>query len=161
MQHEDNGPSIPYQEGIRVDDHLEIKRQPKDVYAIWRDLPRLPQIMSHLKSVTFTGANRSHWVADGPAGRTVEWDAEVINDIPGELIAWRSLPGSQVATAGSVHLTPTAEGTALKVELQYDPPGGSVGWGIAKLLGNSFADDIRHDLRKFRDAVESKTHTES
>jgi len=149
-------PSIPYQEGIRVDHVVHIKRPTSEVYAAWRDLQRLPQIMRHLKSVTPLSGNRSHWIAQGPAGKTVEWDAEIITDNPGELIGWRSLPDSEVATAGSVHFAPKAEGTELKVELQYDPPGGIVGFGIAKLLGASIADDIREDLDRFRQTMEMR-----
>ncbi len=147
-------PSIPYQEGIRVDETIHIKRAVADVYNAWRDLQRLPQIMRHLKSVTPTSGNRSHWVAQEFGGHAVEWDAEIITDKPGELIGWRSLPDSPVATAGSVSFTPTREGTDLKVALQYDPPGGIVGKGIAKLFGSSIADDIREDLHQFRAAME-------
>ena len=154
-EHQHNGPSIPYGEGIRVDDVVHIKCQPNEVYEIWRDLQRLPRIMRHLKSVTILGNNQSHWVATGPAGKTAEWDAEIITDIPGQLIGWRSLPDSEVATAGSVHFKPVGQGTELKIELQYDPPGGALGSGIAKFFGKSFADDIHRDLLQFRDAVES------
>jgi len=150
-----NEPSILYQEGIRVDHVVYIYRPTDEVYAAWRDIERLPQIMRHLKSVTPREGNRSHWVASGPAGNTVEWDAEIITDKPGELIAWRSLPDSEVATAGSVHFRPKPGGTELKVELQYDPPGGVVGLGIAKLLGESTAADIREDLDRFRETMET------
>src|SRR5437868_15365682 len=110
-----NEPSIPYQEGIRVDERVTIKRDPNDVYARWRDLQHLPQIMRHLKSVTPIDSQRSRWVAAGPGGKTAEWEAEIITDIAGELIGWRSLPGSDVATAGSVHFKPTSDGTELIV----------------------------------------------
>lgn len=148
-------PSIPYQEGIRVDETVHIKRPCPDVYAAWRDVQRLPQIMRHLKSVTPLSGNRSHWVAQEFGGQAVEWDAEIINDQPGELLSWRSLPDSEVATAGSVQFLPRSGGTELKVELQYNPPGGIVGKGIAKLFGESIAEDIRKDLQAFRDAMEA------
>src|SRR4051812_8715612 len=156
MQSNQHEPSIPYQEGIRVDEVVHIKRECNDVYRIWHDLQHLPKIMRHLKSVKPLVENRSHWVAEGLASQTVEWDAEIINDVPGELIGWRSLPSSAVATAGSVHFTPTADGTTeLKVELQYDPPGGAVGKGIALLFRKSVVDDIREDLTRFRDTLEA------
>jgi uncharacterized membrane protein len=117
----------------------------------------LPRIMRHLDSVKGTGGNRSHWVAKAPLGLSVEWDAEVHNQRPNELIAWRSLEGSQVDTAGSVHFrrTPGGRGTEIQVVLKYDPPGGKVGAGLARLLGESPEQQIEEDLRRFKQLMET------
>ena len=74
-----------------------------DVYAFWRTLDNLPRVMEHLESVTVLDGRRSRWVAAAPLGTTVEWDAEIINEVPDKVIGWRSVPGSTVATAGSVN----------------------------------------------------------
>src|SRR5438067_11547174 len=93
--------------------------------------------MRHLESVEKITDTISHWRAKGPAGTVVEWNAEIFNEIPNKLIAWRSLEGSDVVSAGSVNFDPAAGGggTRVTVHLQYSPPGGKVGAAIAKLSG--------------------------
>jgi uncharacterized membrane protein len=149
--------SVPYGEGIRVDRAVTVNKPRFEVYSFWRNFENLPSFMNHLKKVRHTSEKVSHWVAKAPLGRSVEWDAEVINDIPGELIAWRSLPGADVANAGSVHFRDTAgnRGTEVKVELEYVPPGGAVGAFFAKLLGENPGHQIESDLRRFKMMLET------
>jgi uncharacterized membrane protein len=113
--------SVPYGKGIRVEKALTVNATPDMVYRFWRDFENLPRFMSHLKSVTVHDSKRSHWVARGPAGRDAEWDAEIINEIPGELIGWRSVEGSQVDNAGSVHFKPDAAGGMTRREVSSAP----------------------------------------
>ena len=112
--------------------------------------------MQHLKSVTTEGL-RSRWTAKAPAGMSVEWDAEIINDRPNRLIAWRSLEGSCVSTAGSVHFTPAPDGrgTEVLVELKYDPPAGKLGSWLASLFGEEPGRQIGDDLRRFKQLMEA------
>jgi uncharacterized membrane protein len=148
--------SVPYGKGIRVEKALTVNATPDMVYRFWRDFENLPRFMSHLKSVTVHDSKRSHWVARGPAGRDAEWDAEIINEIPGELIGWRSVEGSQVDNAGSVHFKPDAagQGTEVRVVLRYDPPGGIVGAAFAKLFGEDPSRQVQEDLERFKQIVE-------
>jgi uncharacterized membrane protein len=144
--------TIPYQQGIRVDASVIIEQPLEEVYSFWRRLENLPRFMRHLRSVTTIDHKHSHWVAEGPAGKPVEWNAEIINDQPGELIAWRSLPGSEVDTAGSVHFKPVAgnRATRVLVELQYLPPAGIFGAAFTRLMGNDPARQIREDLQRLQ-----------
>jgi len=137
--------SIPAQHGARVEESITIRRPREELFRYWRELANLPRIMSHLKAVEPRGNTRSHWVASGPAGLDVEWDAEIITERENELIGWRSVGDSEVATAGSVHFTqaPGNEGTEVKVILKYDPPGGKVGIALNRLLGESPSQQIR------------------
>ncbi len=130
--------SVPYGDGIRVDKAVTVNKPRFEVYSFWRNFENLPSFMHHIEKVRQTSEKVSHWVAKAPMGRTVEWDAEVINDVPGELIGWRSLPGADVQNAGSVHFRDAAgnRGTEVKVELQYIPPGGAVGAMVAKMFGS-------------------------
>src|SRR5438132_3416875 len=143
--------------GVRVDKTITINRRPEGLYHFWRRLRNLPQIMRHLKAVEEISTKRSHWVANGPLGRKVEWDAEIINEDEDRLIAWRSLEGSEVATAGSVHFerAPGGRGTVVRVELKYEPPAGKVGALIAKLFGEDPARQIQEDLRRFKQLMET------
>jgi len=142
--------------GVRVEHSVTVNKSPEEMYRFWRKLENLPKIMSHLKEVKETGAYKSHWVARGPLGMNVEWDAEITNDRPNEAIAWRSLEGSEIATAGSVHFreTPAKGWTEVRVNLKYDPPAGKLGAAAAWLFGEEPNHQVRHDLAKFKEAME-------
>jgi uncharacterized membrane protein len=148
--------SVPAGEGCRVDKTITINRPASELYRYWRSLGNLPRFMRHLESVTEQG-NRSHWVAKAPLGMSVSWDAEIITERSNELIGWRSLPGSMVDTAGSVHFQPTADGRAseVRVELKYDPPAGKVGATLAQWLGESPEEQIEEDLTTFKRMMEA------
>jgi len=148
--------SVEAGKGFKVVRAITIDRPPEELYRRWRDFENLPQFMSHLVSVK-TDGRRSHWVAHGPAGMKVEWDAEIINEEPNRLIAWRSLEGSQVSTAGSVHFRPApgGRGTEVVVSLKYDPPGGKLGSWLAWLFGEEPTLQVRDDLRRFKQLVET------
>jgi uncharacterized membrane protein len=143
--------------GIHVRESIRLEVPAADVYRFWRRLENLPAFMSHLNRVTEAADGTSHWVAAGPGGLPVEWDAEIINEIENQLIAWRSLPGSDVVTAGSVNFDPVrgGESTQVSVNLQYAPPAGKAGALIASLFGRSPSQTIREDLRRFRQLLET------
>jgi uncharacterized membrane protein len=147
--------SVGRGEGIRVEQSVTINRPSDEVYRFWRNFENLPRFMDHLESVQVLDEQRSHWIAKGPAGTRVEWDAEIHNELPGELIAWRSLPGSQVDHAGSVHFTPQGETTEVRVVLRYDPPAGKVGAAVARLFGEEPSHQVAEDLRRFKQVMEA------
>lgn len=147
--------SVPAERGTKVEHSVQINRPALELYSFWRNFENLPNFMNHLESVKRFGGNRSHWVAKAPGGTTVEWDAEVYNEKEGELIAWRTLEGSQVASAGSVHFEPAGEGaTNVRVNLKYDPPGGKLGSLIARLFGENPQQQIEEDLARFKEIME-------
>jgi uncharacterized membrane protein len=143
--------------GIHVRESIRLELPIADVYRFWRRLENLPRFMSHLERVTETSPVRSHWVARGPAGLRVAWDAEVINEIENQLLAWRSLPGSDVTTAGSVNFKGVRDGgsTQVSVHLQYAPPAGKAGALVAWLFGREPGQTIREDLRRFKRLLEA------
>jgi uncharacterized membrane protein len=142
---------------VNVEQAATIKRSPEELYALWRRLEELPRFMTHLQSVTQLDERRSHWVAKGPAGRTVEWDAEIVNDVPNQLIAWRTVEHADVLSAGSVRFraAPGDRGTEIDVRLQYNPPAGKTGAVIAWLLGKEPSQTIQEGLRRFKQLVEA------
>ncbi len=148
--------AIPATQAVKVEKSITVGKSPEEVFRFWRHLENLPRIMRHLESVEVEDDRRSHWVARGPAGSTVEWDAEIINERPNELIAWKSVDGSDVDTAGSVHFrrAPSGQGTEVRIHLKYDPPAGRLGAGIAWLFGASAAQQIDEDLRNFKQVME-------
>lgn len=143
--------------GSKVEKSVTINRSPEELFSFWRNLENLPRFMKHLESVKTTGPGRSHWVARAPAGKTVEWDAEIYNEKENELIAWRSLEGADVDNAGSVRFERASEGegTVVKVTLKYDPPGGVIGSIVAKLFGEEPSQQIEEDLQRFKQVMEA------
>ncbi len=129
---------------------------PQEAYSFWHNFEDLPKFMRHLDSVTVSG-NRSRWVALGPMGTRVSWDAEIISDRPGEAISWRSLPGSSVAVDGLVEFRPAPgnRGTLLSATLRFQPPHGEVGHTLAKILGKHPNFLITQDLRRLKALIET------
>lgn len=149
--------SVPHQQGIHVTQAITIDKPVAELYRFWRSLENLPRFMNHLESVTVLDEKRSHWVAKGPAGLKVEWDAEIINEAPNEVIGWRSLKDSAVANAGSVRFKPAASGrgTEIWVELEYSPPAGPLGAAVAALFGEEPHIQIEDDLRRLKQLIDA------
>lgn len=140
---------------IFVEHSVVIDCPAQAVYDYWRKLENLPQIMSHLESVTTLDEKRSRWVAKAPLGTHVEWEAEIVNDKPGQRIGWHSLPGATVDNAGSVQFESLPNGgTRVHVALSYRPPAGPLGAAVAKLFGEEPSQQIAEDLQKFKAAFE-------
>jgi len=149
--------SVPHRQGHLVEKTVTIDKSPEELYRFWRDFENLPRFMKHVKSVGSIGDGRSHWVAKAPAGMTVEWDAEVINEEPNRLIAWRSLHHSEINHAGSVRFDPApgGRGTEVRVTLNYAPPAGSLGVAVAKLFGEEPELQLEESLRRFKGLMEA------
>ena len=148
-----------FERGIHVEESFTIDKPASELFSFWRKFENLPQFMTHLESVTALEGEgrRSRWVAKGPAGMDVKWEAEIINEEPDRLIAWKSLGGSDVDNAGSVRFVeaPGGRGTEVHVVMDYIPPAGRVGSWLAKLFGRDADQLIRSDLRQFKQLMET------
>lgn len=144
-------------ETLIVSERINIGVPRETLYRYWRNFSNLPRFMRHLVAVRVVNERRSHWMAQAPAGRIVEWDAELVEDRPGELLRWRSLPDADVTNFGMVRFTDAPAGTAtdVDVELQYVPPGGSLGAAIARLTGEEPQWQVADDLRRLKQLAES------
>lgn len=134
-----------------------VNRPPDEVYRYWRDLENLPRFSYHLLSVRPTAGGHSHWVARGPAGSTVSWDAEIVEDVPAERLSWRSLPGADVDNSGCVQFRPApgGRGTEVTVELRTSVPGGRAGRAAAMVAGEHPQQQAEDDLRRFKQILET------
>jgi uncharacterized membrane protein len=150
-------PGAPAKRDVRVEKSIIINRSPEECYRVWPDFENFPRFMKHLESVKILEENRMRWKAKGPAGLTVEWDAELVADQPGEFIEWRSLENSEVDNAGVVRFerAPGGRGTIVRVKMHYSPPGGAAGTLIAKLFGEEPSQQIDEDLRRFKWLIET------
>lgn len=140
-----------------------VRKSPQEVYAFWRQLDNLPAFMAHLEDVQVKDAKTSHWRATAPFGKTVEWDAEIIEDVPGERISWRSLDGADVDNHGSVRFAPAPGGNATEifVSISYDIPGGALGAAVARYFGEEPHQHLDDDLRRFKQVLETGELTRS
>ena len=159
-EHRTNGSSQQNRQlssGVHVTQALTINRPRSEVYGFWHNFENLPRFMAHLDSVEVLDNNRSRWKAKAPAGTTVEWEAETIEDRPNELISWRSLPDASIPNSGTVRFkdAPGNRGTEIHVELRYQPPGGKLGSLIAKLFGEEPEQQVKGDLRRFKQVMET------
>ena len=142
--------------GVHVYESIVINRPSAELFRFWRDFNNLPRFMEHLDDVQVLSPTRSLWTAKGPAGSRVKWEADVINEVEGELIGWQSTANADVATAGSVRFVPAADGgTEIIVHLQYEPPAGKVGSLVAAIFGKEPSQQIRSDLRRLKTILET------
>ena len=142
---------------VHIERVTTLNRSVEEAYAFWKDFTNFPRFMRHLESVELLGDNRSRWRAKAPAGMTIQWDAELIEAREPELIAWRSLPNSQVEHSGTVRFSraPGARGTEVHVTLDYAPPAGTLGRTIAWLFREEPDQQIHEDLHRFKQLIET------
>ena len=152
----DAGRQTDFTRGLRVAQAFTVGRSRQECYDFWRKLENLPRIMSHIEEVRVLDDRRSHWVAKAPklAGGQYEWDAEIVEDVPGERIAWRSLDGADIDNAGAVRFEDSPRGTIVRAEISYVPPGGRLGNLVVTMLGQSPDRVLREDLRNFKRVME-------
>lgn len=142
---------------IRAERTVTINKPAAELYAYWHDFANLPTFMKHVQSVTVVDMRRSHWVAKAPMGQSIEWDADIIDDRPNELIAWASIEGADVDNSGFVRFKPAPgnRGTEVKVVIEYNPPGGVLGSALAKLFGEEPEQQIGDELNRFKQLMEA------
>lgn len=138
---------------IEMVEAVTVNRAVEDVYAYWRRLENLPTFMRHLESVVELDARRSHWAAQAMGARVIEWDAEIVEDKPNELLRWHSLPDSVVQHGGEVRFrrAPGGRGTEVHVRIDYRPP---IGFAIAALMYPVNRQMLKEDIRRFKRMLE-------
>jgi uncharacterized membrane protein len=141
---------------VRLEAQTTVGASPEECYEFWKNLENLPRVVGHLESIRSLPNGRTHWRAKAPAGLTVEWDAETIEDRPNEYIAWHSLEHEQVDNLGSVTFVraPGDRGTEIHLEMEYHPRGGAVGAKIANLFKKLPQSQLMIDLKRFKQLIE-------
>jgi uncharacterized membrane protein len=138
---------------------IVVQGSPREVFDLWADFESFPKFMKNIKSVTRTGERSTHWTADGPLGKTVEWDAQTTVFEPGKRIGWNSTPQSQVRTSGMVTFTELPKNqTEVNVAMHYEPPAGKLGEAVAAVFSDP-TKRLAEDLRNFKSYAEARTAT--
>jgi uncharacterized membrane protein len=151
------GDAVGVNKSIKVEKTVTINKSAEELYTYWRDFENFPNFMKHVESVKVIDIRRSHWVAKAPLGQTVEWDADIVNDQPNQLIAWASIDGADIENSGFVRFTPAPgnRGTEVKVVMEYDIPGGMMTAALAKLFGEEPEQQIGDELNRFKQLMEA------
>ena len=144
-------------QAIKVEKTVTIDKPASELYHFWHNFENLPNFMKHLKSVKVYDNKRSHWIASGPLGGSVEWDADIIEDRENEFISWASVEGADVDNSGFVRFkkAPGDRGTEVKVVMEYNPPGGALTATFGKLFGEEPEQQIGDELRRFKMLMEA------
>ena len=153
-----NAATVDARAALKIRETIAINCPRAELYAIWHEFSRLPEYLPDIESVTVHNSRDSHWVAKLPAGGRVEWDAEIVNDVPNEIVAWKTVRDSTIPHAGAINFRDSSSGTEMRVEIDYEPPGGKVGALVARfanLFGQSPEAKVREDLRRFKEQVEA------
>jgi uncharacterized membrane protein len=145
---------------VDIQKTLHIDAPVGQVYAFWSNYENFPLFMSHVREVQDLGSGRSHWRVSGPGGVPIEWYAQLTQESPNEVIAWRSEAGSMLENAGVIRFTPTGKGTRVDLRFCYHPPAGGAGQAVAELLGSDPRTKLNEDLGRMKALLEA-TRSES
>lgn len=155
--HNDAGATRLFESGVHATGAATVQRSAMDLYGVWRRLDLLPLFIDGLRSVELVEKNRSRWTVDGPGSRTYAWEAEIIADEPGRMVAWKTLPGSDVQSAGTVRFEelPFDRGTEVRVTIEWVPPGKALGAAVARATGDDARTRIHGALHRLRQLMET------
>jgi uncharacterized membrane protein len=142
---------------VKIEHSVTVMRPAAELYAFWRDPTNVPRVIAFLESVEAVSETTARWRARGPGGITLEWDALIINDIPNQLLAWKSVGDADIPNAGSIHFRPApdARGTEVRLVVEYEPPAGHLGAWAAKLVKENPDEQLRAALRRFKQLAET------
>lgn len=136
---------------------VTINKPRQELYERWRDFTRFPEFMDNVREIETLDEKRSRWSIEAPMGATVQVITRIVEDVPGETIAWVSEPDSQIETDGRVEFAdaPPGRGTYVRLLIRYKPPAGTIGRAVAKIMQREPAMQARRDLRRFKQLMET------
>jgi uncharacterized membrane protein len=141
---------------VEIQKTINIAAPIEQVYDFWKNFENFPNVMANVQEVRDNRNGTSHWVVAGPMGVPVEWDAIVTRDVPNELLAWKSVEGAAVESAGIVSFGQNEDGTtSVQIKLGYNPPGGAIGHGFATLFGSDPKTEMDADLMRMKSTIET------
>jgi uncharacterized membrane protein len=142
-------------DAIRIRKGLTINAPVDQVYNLWSNFENFPKFMANIESIKDLGNGRSHWVVKGPAGSRIEFDAQMVENKPNEMVAWETTKDASVKHHGQVVFKETANNkTQLNVNMAYTPPAGVAGHAVATLFGRDPKSEMDEDLARMKSLLE-------
>jgi uncharacterized membrane protein len=154
-------PPLDRRRAVDIQKTLYIDAPIDQVYAFWSNYENFPLFMSHVREVEDRGAGRSRWSVSGPGGLPIEWSAVLTQQVPEEVIAWRSESGSMLENAGVIRFAKSGHGTRVNLRFCYHPPAGGAGQAVAELLGSDPRGKLNEDLGRMKALLEATTRSET
>jgi uncharacterized membrane protein len=154
-------PPLDRRRAVDIQKTLYIDAPIDQVYAFWSNYENFPLFMSHVREVEDLGGGRSHWSVSGPGGLPIEWSAVLTQQVPEEVIAWKSEAGSMLENAGIIRFSPSGTGTRVNLRFCYHPPAGGAGQAVAALLGSDPRAKLNKDLGRMKSMLEATTRSET
>jgi uncharacterized membrane protein len=140
---------------IDIHKTIHVEAPIEEVFEVLSDYENFPAFMRNVRNVSRYMDGRSHWVVAGPAGVSVEWDAETTACVPNDVLAWRTVGNPAITHAGIIRFERAGTGTRLHVELRYNPPAGALGHVAAKLFGADPKTELDEDLVRLKTFLET------
>ncbi len=136
---------------------VTIDRPRHEIYAFWRDFSNLPKFMENIVDAREIEPGISQWKIRAPLGMSVTVKSRIVNDRPGEQIAWRSTEDSGIETEGKAMFrdAPGGRGTIVEAIVAYKPPMGVLGQTVAKLFSAEPSVQARRDLKRLKMLLET------
>jgi uncharacterized membrane protein len=146
-----NGSEVSQTKVVRT---IIVNKPAEEAYQFWHDFQNFPRFMTYLESVRYTGDRRTHWIAKGPAGMQIEWDADITIDQANRMIGWRSRGETFFEHAVTVRFdsAPGNRGTLVRFEIKFSSKRGAA--LLQKIVQMGLGPRISEDLRKFKQILE-------
>lgn len=140
-----------------VERSMTIGKPAQELYALWRDPQNLRKIMEHFAEVSATGETTAHWKMPLPVGGSIEWDTRIVEERPGEMIRWESLPGTSMPNEGRLQFHPATgnRGTIATLRMRFNAPGGALGTWAAKAMRIVPSTVLMRTLHRFKNIAET------
>ncbi|MCE9556799.1 MAG: hypothetical protein K8T91_25915 [Planctomycetes bacterium] len=136
---------------------IHILRPTDEVFRFCQDAEKLSTVVRHLQLIAPMEEGRTRWMVEGLQGTQIHWDAEMVCQQDSELLAFRSLPGSDIEISGAADFEagPDGHGTVLTLKLKLALPHSSPSAAILELLGVGLEQMLDDDLQRIKEFLEA------
>jgi uncharacterized membrane protein len=136
----------------RIEKSIEVRCPVHSVYNQWTQFEDFPKFMTGVKEVRQLDDTHVHWRAE-IWGKDKEWDAEIVEQVPDQRIAWRSTSGD-APNGGTVRFEPLGpDRTRVNLTMEYEPQGAieKAGDALGVLSGR-----VESTVKQFKEFIEKR-----
>jgi uncharacterized membrane protein len=134
-----------------IEKSIEVRVPVHTAYNQWTQFEEFPRFMAGVREVKQLDDTHLHWCAE-IAGREVEWDALITEQVPDQRIAWTNTSGTRNAGVITFHKI-DPQTTKLMLQIDYEPEGALE--NVGAMLG-TVGRRVEGDLERFKTFIESR-----